>query len=130
MKRILNILLLSLATASTIVLGSFVPVSAVNVFGSCQSNSKLSNTNICQTVTNQTSENPIAATIGSIIQILTYVAGVLAIIMMLFSAYRYSTSSGDPNKVGQAKQTLTYALIGIVVVLASESILLFVFHKA
>lgn len=47
---------------------------------------------------------------------------IVAVVMILLSAYTYVTSKGDPKKVGEAKQQLIYAIVGIVVALLSYAI--------
>lgn len=103
---------------------------AANVFSSCSSNSKLSSTNICKSISNNNSTgNPINNIIDSILGVITYIAGILAVILILVSGYRFVTSGGNPNAITQARQTLMYALIGIIVVAVSQSLILFIFSK-
>ncbi len=47
------------------------------------------------------------------------VAGVLAVIYVLWSGIQYITSQGDPSRVSAAKQRLLYAIIGLVVVIGA-----------
>lgn len=42
---------------------------------------------------------------------------ILAVVFALISAYRYATSSGDPEKVHSAGRTLLFAVVAIVVAL-------------
>ncbi len=103
---------------------------AANVFKACSSNSSLSSTNVCSTINNNAhTGNPISNIINSILNIFSYVAGILTVILMIVSGFRYSSSSGDSNKVTQAKQTLTYALIGLAFVIISRTLMLLVFSK-
>lgn len=53
-------------------------------------------------------------------------AGVVAVIFIIIGGIQYSGSAGDPNKVTGAKNTLTYAIIGLVVVAFSLLIVNFV----
>jgi cytochrome bd-type quinol oxidase subunit 2 len=57
---------------------------------------------------------------------LLLVAGTLAVIFIIIGGLNYITSEGDPEKTGNAKSTLQYAVIGLVVVAASEAIVSFV----
>ncbi len=56
-------------------------------------------TNVFQTVTN----------------ILLFLVGAVAVIMLVIGGLRYVTSNGDQNAVTGAKNTIMYAIIGIVV---------------
>ncbi|MEK7195480.1 MAG: hypothetical protein AAB655_02175 [Patescibacteria group bacterium] len=44
----------------------------------------------------------------------------LSVIMVLWGAFMYMTSSGDEKKVGDATKTITYAAVGVVVALMAK----------
>jgi hypothetical protein len=50
--------------------------------------------------------------------------------MIIIAGFKYITSGGDTNKVASAKSTLTYAIIGIVVVALAQLIVHFVIKTA
>ncbi|MCD4756619.1 pilin [bacterium] len=41
----------------------------------------------------------------------------LAVVMIILSGYKWMTSAGNPEKIQQAQATLTWAIIGLVVLL-------------
>ena len=47
--------------------------------------------------------------------ILLFIVGAVAVIMLIIGGLRYVTSNGDQNAVTGAKNTIMYAIIGIVV---------------
>jgi hypothetical protein len=47
---------------------------------------------------------------------------ILSVIMVVAAAYIYLTSNGDPEKVGTATKTLTYAAVGILVGVLAKAI--------
>ena len=49
--------------------------------------------------------------------------GLAAFVMFLVGSFRWLTSGGDTKHTGEAKQTMTYAVIGIVVALSAFIIL-------
>jgi hypothetical protein len=51
-----------------------------------------------------------------------YFLMILSVIMVVVAAYLYLTSNGDPEKVGKATKSITYAAIGIVVGLLAKAI--------
>lgn len=54
------------------------------------------------------------ATLGNnVTTILLVAVGALAVIFIIIGGIQYSLSAGDPNKVSQAKSTITYAIIGL-----------------
>lgn len=52
--------------------------------------------------------------------------GAVSMFYIIFSAYKFITSGGDPKQVEAARKIMTYAIIGMVVVLSSFTILNFV----
>ena len=65
-----------------------------------------------------------------IVNVFTVVVGVIALIMIIVGGARYITSGGDTSRVGQAKTTIIYALIGLVVVVLAQLIVHFVLNQA
>jgi hypothetical protein len=53
--------------------------------------------------------------IRNVINILLFVIGIIAVIMLIVGGIRYVVSGGDQNAVQGAKNTILYAIIGIVV---------------
>jgi ABC-type Fe3+ transport system permease subunit len=51
----------------------------------------------------------------TVVNILLFLVGSLAVIMLVIGGLRYVTSNGDQNAVTSAKNTILYAIIGIVV---------------
>lgn len=47
---------------------------------------------------------------------------ILSVIMFVAAGYIYLTSNGDPEKVGKATKTLTYAAIGLAVGILAKAI--------
>lgn len=58
--------------------------------------------------------------LATAVKILSYIAGIAAIIMILVAGFKYITSSGDSAKVTSAKNTLIYALIGVAVAVLAQ----------
>ena len=54
------------------------------------------------------------------------IAGVVALIFVVYGGISYTTSTGDPSKLQKAKQTIIYALIGLAIVALAEAITAFV----
>lgn len=45
-----------------------------------------------------------------------YLGGGVAVIYLIYGGFAYITSAGDTSKAEVAKQTITYAIIGVVVI--------------
>lgn len=65
-----------------------------------------------------------------IINILSWVVGAVAVIMLIFAGFRYVTSGGDENGIKGAKNTILYAIIGLVIVALAQIIVNFVLNRA
>ena len=57
--------------------------------------------------------------LGNIINISAILAGVATIFFIVWGGIRFITSSGDPVKVEGAKKTITYAIVGFVIIVLS-----------
>ena len=64
-----------------------------------------------------------------VINIFSLVVGVVAVIMIIIGGLKYITSGGDSGNVTGAKNTILYAVIGLVVVALSQFIVRFVLAK-
>jgi hypothetical protein len=55
-----------------------------------------------------------------------FVTGAVAVIMLIIGGLNYITASGDPGKMTKAKNTILYAVVGLVIVIAASAITNFV----
>jgi len=74
-------------------------------------------------------ENRIRDIIRNIITILGAIVGIVAVIMVIVGGFRYVTSGGDASRVASAKNTLLYALIGVIIAALAGVIVQFVLKK-
>lgn len=65
----------------------------------------------------------IETVIKNVIGLLTPFAAVALLIMLVVGAFKFVTSGGDPKAVAGARSTLTYAVLGVILVVASYLIL-------
>jgi len=65
-------------------------------------------------------------TINLLLQVFFGVVGALAILFVVIGGFRYVISDGDPQKIEQAKKTILYAVIGLVVAISGEAIVTYV----
>ena len=65
-----------------------------------------------------------------VINILSVIVGVVAVIMIIVGGFRYITSGGDSGKVGSAKNTIIYAIIGLILVALAQIIVNVVLSQA
>ncbi|HSX05974.1 MAG TPA: hypothetical protein VLF69_05890 [Candidatus Saccharimonadales bacterium] len=50
----------------------------------------------------------------------------ISVLIIVIAGFRYILAHGDPNGTAQAKSTIVYALVGLVVTMAAYSIVTFV----
>jgi len=67
--------------------------------------------------------------ITSIVNIFSIIVGLISVVMIIYGGFRYVTSGGDSNNVSNAKNTIIYAIIGLVVVALAQFIVQFVLDK-
>ncbi len=79
--------------------------------------------------TNTNGGTDVNGLIRTTINLFSGIVGVVAVIMIVVAGFKYITSGGDSAKLTSAKNTLVYALIGIVIVVLSQSIVRFVLTK-
>lgn len=63
------------------------------------------------------------------LQIFFAIAGAVAMLIIAIGSFRYVLSRGDPNSIKNAKDTIVYAVIGLVVTITGYGIVTFVVTK-
>lgn len=51
----------------------------------------------------------------TIVNVLLFIIGAISVIMLIYGGIRYTTSGGNSNSVTAAKNTIMYAIIGLVI---------------
>lgn len=108
-----------LALAMLVGLGTVVlqPVPAtaapVDVLQQCNSQSK-----VCK----GTGTNSLYKLIQNVINLLLMIIGIIAVIMIIIGGIRYVTSGGDAGQTKMAKDTILYAIVGLVVAIMSYAL--------
>lgn len=65
-----------------------------------------------------------------VVNIFSIIVGIVAVIFVIYGGFRYITSGGDSGSVGNAKNTLIYALVGLVIVALAQLIVHYVLSTA
>lgn len=68
-------------------------------------------------------------TVKTVIYIFSWIVGVVSVIMIIVGGLKYVTSNGDSNNVNSAKNTILYAVIGLIVVAMAQVIVKFVLKQ-
>jgi hypothetical protein len=107
----------------------------------CAASPKSSKSSVCQDTGNAKSDtagnNSVLRTINAGANIIAVLAGVLAVGMIIWGGFKFVTAggapggqrAGDPSKAKDARDTVTAALIGLVVIVLAWTLTRFVIDK-
>ena len=70
--------------------------------------------------------NSLSSVLTTVTNILLFLMGAVSVIMIIIGGFRYVTSQGDQTQMQSAKNTILYAVIGVVVSIAAYAIVSFV----
>jgi hypothetical protein len=92
------------------------------------------NEGICKTdpdecATSPDAEGKINSIVKTVIDLFSLIVGIVSVIMIIVGGLKYITSGGDSGNVTGAKNTILYAVIGLVVVALAQFIVRFVLSK-
>ena len=74
-------------------------------------------------------ETKVNEIITLVINVFSVVVGVIAVIMIIVGGLKYITSGGDSGNITSAKNTILYAIVGLVIVALAQIIVKFVLSK-
>ena len=83
----------------------------------------------CPTLNDPTSEGKVNDTVKLAINLFSAIVGIIAVVMIIVGGIRYITSGGDSGNVTAAKNTILYAVIGLIVVALAQIIVKFVLSR-
>jgi hypothetical protein len=122
------ILMASALFLSVFIMTSNTVTAQFNPIGeSCQG--EAADSEVCKSATE---ENPISGRRGAILRIaniLSILGGVAAVVMIVVSGIKIILSGGDANRVKSGRETLIYAFIGLIVILLSRSLIVFIVNR-
>lgn len=101
------------------VMAPVADVSAVDVFSQC---GKSGGSAVCKA----SGSDNLGSMVKIVINTILVVLGMIAVIMIVVGGVRYTTSNGDSSAIKSAKDTILYAVVGLVVAIMSFSIVNFV----
>jgi ABC-type Fe3+ transport system permease subunit len=94
----------------------------------CQGVSIISGNSSCDSL--KSSQSSLSSILGLVLNLLSVIVGLVAVIMIIIGGLKYVTSSGNSERTNEAKNTILYAIIGLVIVAIAQIIVRFVIHKA
>ncbi len=72
------------------------------------------------------SKTSIGSIIKTVVNILLFVLGAVAVIMIVIGGIKYTTSGGDAAGIKSAKDTILYSVVGLIVAMMAYAIVNFV----
>lgn len=129
MKRIINILML---LPTFLIISMPVAAGAASILDEACNSGAGSSAACKDRSTQSTTDNRIYGPNGILTKaarIVAFVVGIASVIMIIIGGLRYVMASGDPNSINGAKNTIIYALIGLVVALFATGIIQFVLDR-
>jgi hypothetical protein len=63
---------------------------------------------------------------NNLLNVLTYVVGAIAVLMVIIGGIRYALSQGDQSSTTAAKNTILYALIALIIAVMANALVNFV----
>lgn len=58
----------------------------------------------------------------TVVNVLLFIIGLISVVMLIYGGIRYTTSGGNANNVTAAKNTIMYAIIGLIVAIFAYAI--------
>lgn len=94
--------------------------------GSLRENAEVDSISECNLAEDHAGSTDLMKTLNTIISVVVGVLGLLAVAMIIYGGFMYTTSAGDASKIKKAKDTIMYGVIGLVVALLAFAIVNFV----
>jgi hypothetical protein len=74
------------------------------------------------------SEANLQKTVSNVLLVVFGLLGILAVVFVIIGGFKFTTSQGDPGRVQQAKNTIMYSLIGLVISISAFTITTFILN--
>jgi hypothetical protein len=80
----------------------------------------------CEDYKKTNDTNPVINTISRAANLIAYLTGAVAVIMIIYAGFQFITSDGNADKVSKARQTILYAAVGLVVIMVARPVIIYV----
>lgn len=121
-------ILISLA----IIFTSFVSMTSLNlkaataVDQACKGLTELNSSNNCSSGSSSSVDN----LVKNVTNLISYIVGAVAVIVIIFAGFRFITAGGDQNTVSSARNMLLYAIVGLVIAATAQLIVHYAINTA
>lgn len=121
MTHKLTTLILSAAISLGVGMVAVQPAGAIDIFDDACTGDN-ANTTVCRATGTDDAQN----IVQRILSLLFWAIGIISVLMIVLGGFRYVTSNGDSSRIQAAKNTIMYAVIGLVVAILGQAVVLFV----
>lgn len=134
MEKVLINLKISLLIIFGALLLSVLPAATVSAQGAfsgsksqaCQGANLSNKDDSCHT---KESTSRVEGAINFIVNLLTVIVGIVAVIMIIINGLKFITSNGDSNSISSARHGIIYALVGLIIAALAQVIVRFVLSQ-
>jgi hypothetical protein len=74
--------------------------------------------------------NELTTVIEVIVNVLSIIGAVAAVIVLILGGLKYITSNGESSSIASAKTTIIYAIVGLVVIALAQAVVRFVLARS
>jgi tellurite resistance protein TehA-like permease len=133
LKRFILLTVASSTLLVPVVATAFVATASADITAICQGTNDAGgdgasgNATQCGTAGSGSTDS-LTSIAGQVVNIFSIIVGITAVIMIIYGGFRYITSGGDSGRVGNAKNTLIYALVGLIVVALAQFLVHYVLN--
>lgn len=71
----------------------------------------------------------VRATVGSVIQVGLSLLGIIALVIIIYAGFQWMTAGGNDEKAAEARKTMGYAVIGLIIILSAYAMSEFVIKR-
>ncbi|MCX6727402.1 MAG: pilin [Candidatus Saccharibacteria bacterium] len=132
-KKIKQLFVTALATSMLLAPLAMVPLAHAETSDLQGSLCSGTNINLTKTdsscLTDTTADTQVNDTVKLALNLFSAIVGIIAVVMIIVGGIKYITSGGDSGNVTAAKNTILYAVIGLVVVALAQIIVKFVLGR-
>ena len=75
-------------------------------------------------------DRSVADLLTTVIKLISWIVGVLSVIMIIVGGMKFVVSNGDANSAKSARMTIIYALVGLVIAALAQVLVNFVLDRA
>ncbi|MDQ3158536.1 MAG: pilin [bacterium] len=129
LKKKLSIIVASLALALVPLLAVSTAHAQVNINENLNQGACLSTDTSADCPTGDEAEGQVNSIIEDVINFFSLIVGVVSVIMIIIGGFKYITSGGESAGTQGAKNTILFAIVGLVVVALAQIIVRFVLNR-